>query len=131
MLTEQMGPNHMRRVLPGRHGLRAVPERRRAGHAVDGHVQHRQLVDGRADARLSNSDGEQRRQDAVQLHGSQRGPVDVFGRLQAVPADVRRVADVGVRDGVRLVLLDVADRVGAAVELQAGAGERVHAQAGV
>lgn len=110
-----MGANDLRRILSSRHRLHGVPEQCRRRDALDGIVRPQQH-----DAGLSHGHRHRQRHqglDSLQLHHPEQPRVLVHERLQEVPPDVRRIPNFGLRAGHGLVLLDLADRVRAAVEL--------------
>lgn len=67
----------------------------------------------------------------MQLRQSEYGSVRVYGYIQEVPADIRRGADVRVRNRHGMVLLDLADRVRSAMELSHCMEERIYAKQGI
>src|SRR5438045_4405046 len=64
----------------------------------------------------------------VQLHHGKRQRDQLHCRIQAVPQDVGRGPDAFFREIVGLVLLDVEDGVGSAVELSGWSGGQIHAR---
>lgn len=122
--NEQMGPYHVRRMVPSRHRLRQIPQQRRPRHPLGRHVLLHRL-----NPILSH--GQQQQKPKMRLHQRERTPIVILAGLQEVPADVRGGADVGVRDGAGVVLLDVEDGVGSAVELSDRVEEWLYAGEGV
>ncbi len=103
-------------MVPSRHRLRSLPQRRQRGQPLDRHPQQRRPVRRRhhtlmpAQLRL------------LLLRRRKRRPEHLQRRLQAMAADERPGADVEFRARLGLVLLDLGHGERGAVELEGGYG---------
>ena len=96
-------------MVPSRHRLRQTPQQRRPRHPLGRHI-----FQNRLNSTLPNRQNLPR---ILRLHQRKREPGDLLAELQDLSEDVCRGADVRVRDRAWMVLLDLEDGVGRAVEL--------------
>lgn len=121
----QLGSHDVRRMVPSRHRLRKIRQRRNRRHPLGRH--NGPLLQRNPPLPNSKHPG----RTPLQLRESQRRPPILLGGVQDVASHVCRGADGRLRDDAGVVLLDVADGVGGAVELSGWVVEWVSAPKGV